>query len=149
MVFSMSLPISRTTSSSSMSSTSPSRGAAGFLFLSARWPGSSPCSNTGSRYGKGAAAADLRFHFDAAVVILDDLLDDGQALAGAAALTFGGEKRLEDLVLVFPADAEAVVADLDERVTAVEQIALIADLDQARCGCGWSAAATFPRRPWR
>ncbi len=62
---------------------------------------------------EGGALTDFGDEFDAAMVFFDDFFGDGEAESGAA-LTFGGEKGDEELVLVFFRDTDAVVLDFDD-----------------------------------
>ena len=74
----------------------------------------------GKGEGEGAAFAGLAFHPDAAAVVFDDLLADGQAEAGA--FGFVGERVadllefLEDFRLIGRRDADAGVGDADHQI---------------------------------
>src|SRR5579863_4738208 len=59
------------------------------------------------------SVAGLRFHFDAAVMFLNDAHDGVEAEAGAFANGLGGEEGIEDARFDFRRNAWAVVADLD------------------------------------
>src|SRR5688572_1543996 len=62
--------------------------------------------------GEGRALAGCGVERDAAGVLLDDALGDGQAQPGAAE-ALGREERLEDLAVLLGGDAGAVVDDRD------------------------------------
>ena len=69
------------------------------------------CSGKGD--DEGGAAVDLAVHLDVAVMLLDDVVDDGQAQAGPLADRLGGEERIEYLFQVLFRDAAAVVLEAD------------------------------------
>lgn len=63
--------------------------------------------------GKGdaesGAAVYLAVHLDVAIVLFDDIVDDGQAQARSLTDRLGGEKRVKYLFQVLVADAATVV----------------------------------------
>ena len=77
----------------------------------------------GQGEGKGAAVAGLAFDPDAAAVVFDDLLADGQAEAGALGLVSERVadllEALEDFGLVGRCDADTGVTDADDQIAAL------------------------------
>ena len=73
-----------------------------------------PSRPTGRVMMKVVPLADLALDVDAAVVLLDDGVADGQAQPGALADALGREERIEDAGAVLGPDARARVGDADD-----------------------------------